>query len=223
MKKFLTIAAFLLVSALPATAQEWSLGVHSGAFVFGDFVERHMRVGTPEGPSSTSSVTLTADTRPGLTVDLQRELTGRWAVRVEGTFTRAPLAVETRTSGDPVEIDAGELDVTTLALPLVFHINRGGAFRFHLHGGPAVALYKAEAVENVDGAEPVFEDGQTEWGVSFGGGVAWWVSERFAIEGNVSDTITSSPFDREDFPDVPGIEIKRPQNGHATVGVRWRF
>ncbi|HYH06282.1 MAG TPA: hypothetical protein VEK11_04390 [Thermoanaerobaculia bacterium] len=223
MKKFLTIAAFLLSATLPLAAQEWSLGVHSGAFVFGDFVERRMRVGTPGGPTSTSSLILSASTRPGLTIDLERTLTHRFSFRVEGTFTRAPLAVEQRSSGNPVEIDAGELDVTTLSLPLVFHINRGGAFRFHLHGGPALALYRADPVENVDGAEPVFSGMQSEYGVIFGGGVAWWLSDRFAIEGNVSDIITTSPFDREDFPDAPGIQIERPQNGHATVGVRWRF
>jgi opacity protein-like surface antigen len=223
MKKFLTIASLLLASTLPANAQEWSLGVHSGAFVFGEFVERRMRVGTPEGPISTSSIILTAETRPGVTVDLERSFAPRWAFRVEGTFTRAPLAAETRSDGDPVGIDAGQLDVTTLALPLIFRINPNGAFRFHLHGGPAVALYKADAVENVDGAEPVFEGRQTEWGLMFGGGVTWWLGDRFAVEGNVTDIITTSPFEREDFPDVPGIDIKRPQNGHATLGVRWRF
>lgn len=223
MKKFLTIASFLLLSTLPAAAQDWSLGVHSGAFVFGDFVERSMRVGNPGGPSTTTTIILTADTQPGLTVDLERTLTHRWAMRIEGTFTRAPLAVEQRSGGDPVEIEAGELDVTTIALPFVFRINRGGAFRFHLHGGPAAALYKAHAVENVNGAEPVFEGSQTEWGVIFGGGVAWWLSDQFAVEANVSDTITSSPFDRDDFPDAPGIDIKRPHNAHATVGVRWKF
>jgi opacity protein-like surface antigen len=223
MKKFLTIASFLLVSTLPADAQDWSLGVHSGAFVFGDLVERRLRVGNPGGPISTTSIILTADTRPGLTVDLEHSFSPRWAVRAEGTFTRAPLAAEQRSGGNPVEIDAGELDVTTLSLPLIFRINPRGSFRFHLHGGPAVALYKAHAVENVDNAEPVFEGSQTEWGFLFGGGVAWWLSDRFAIEGNVSDTITSSPFEREDFPDVPGIDIKRPHNAHATIGLRWKF
>jgi hypothetical protein len=53
--------------------------------------------------------------------------------------------------------------------------------------------------------------------------VAWWVSDRFAVEGNISDIVTSSPFDREDFPDVPGFDIPRPHNVHTTVGVRWRF
>lgn len=223
MKKNLTIAALLLASALPLTAQDWSLGVGTGAFVFGDFVERRMRTGTPEGPSTTTSIILSAATRPGLSVDLERSLSDRWAIRLEGAFTRAPLGVEQKSEGDPIEIDAGELDVATFTLPIVFRINRNGAFRFHLHGGPALAMYRADAQENVEGADPAFEGTQNEWGVAFGGGVGWWLSDRFAVEGNITDIITSSPFARDEVPDVPGIEIKRPHNVHTTVGVRWRF
>lgn len=224
MKKFLTIAPLLLAFTLPLTAQDWSFGAATGPFVFGDFVERTLRPGTGEGPTGTQTTVLTAGTRVGLAFDVERRFSDRWAMRVEGTFTRAPLAVEVQGGGDDgVEIDAGELDVSTWMVPLVFRINPRGTFRFHLLGGPAVAIYRAHAVDNVDGAEPVFEGTQAEYGVAFGGGVGWWFSDRFAVEGNITDTITGSPFKREQFPDVPGIDIPRPHNVHTTVGLRWTF
>jgi hypothetical protein len=56
-----------------------------------------------------------------------------------------------------------------------------------------------------------------------GAGLAWWTSDRFAIEANISDIVTSSPFSRDDFPDVPGFHIPRPHNVHTTVGGRWKW
>lgn len=224
MKKTLTIACFLLAPASFLYAQNWSFGAATGPFVFGDFVERSFRPGNEQGAEDPQKQMLTAGTRVGIALDLERKLSDRWAVRLEGTFTRAPLAIQNEGGvGDGVEIDSGEVDVSTWMLPLVFRINRGGAFRFHLLGGPALALYHARARDNAEGADPAFEGVQQEWGVAFGGGIGWWMSDRLAIEGNLTDTITSSPFDREDFPDVPGIVIKRPHNVHTTVGVRWRF
>jgi hypothetical protein len=105
-------------------------------------------------------------------------------------------------------------------LPLVFRINRNGAFRFHVMGGPAMAVYRSEGPAASD---PVFEDTQNEWGVAFGGGVGWWLSDRFAIEGNLTDIITTSPFDEDDFPSSVNVEIPRPHNVHTTIGVRWAF
>ncbi|MFP5246290.1 MAG: outer membrane beta-barrel protein [Thermoanaerobaculia bacterium] len=224
MKKKLTTAVFALALTLPAIAQDWSLGVGSGAFVFGDFVERRLRPGNEQGPEDPHTLVLTAATRPGLSVDLERSFSERWAMRFEGTFTRAPLAVEVEGGNDDgAELDAGKLDVSTFMLPLVFRINPRGSFRFHLMAGPAYAIYRAEAQENVDDAEPAFEGTQGRFGVAFGGGVGWWMSDRFAVEGNITDIVTSSPFDRDDFADVPGIDIPRPHNVHTTVGVRWRF
>jgi opacity protein-like surface antigen len=211
----------VLLSSSPLTAQDWSVGVGTGPFVFGDFMERTFRLQTPGGPSSSSTITLSAATRAGLAVDLERSFSDRFAVRLEGSFTRAPFNVRTNQEG--TDIDAGELDVTTVMLPLVFRINPRGTFRFHVHGGPALALYRLEAIENVEGAEPAFEGTQQEWGYAFGGGAAWWVSERLAIEANLTDIVSSSPIDREDLPDVPGIEVKRPHNVHTMVGLRWKF
>jgi hypothetical protein len=222
MGKRTLLAVALLASTLPAAAQQWSVGVGSGAFVFGDFVERTMRAGTGAGPGGSVTMVLTADTRAGLSVDVERALAPRWAVRFEGAFTSSPLAVGQQGDDDSVSVEAGEMDVTTFAAPLVFRINPRGAFRFHLMGGPAYAIYEIGGRSNVSGIVPIDET-RREWGVVAGGGVAWWTSERFAVEANLSDIATTSPFEREDFPDVPGFNFPRPHNVHTTVGVRWRF
>lgn len=221
MKKKLTSLILLLVVAAPAMAQNWSLGVHSGPFIFGDLAKRSLRSVTDQ-PSGLSTAVLSADTRAGLSVDLERRLADRWALRAEGTFTRAPIAVN-RGGGDGVRLDAGDLDVATFSLPLVFRINPRGSFRVHLMAGPAFARYEIDGQPNFAGSIPVFEGSRNRWGAVAGGGVAWWWSERFAVEGNFSDIVTESPFERSDFPNVPGFEIPRPHNVHTTVGVRWSF
>lgn len=223
MQKKLTIALFLLAATFPAAAQKWSLGVHSGPFVFGDFVERRVRPASGEGPTGTVTMSLSAATRAGLAVDLERELAPRWALRFEGAFTRAPLAVkEEGTGDDEFTFDAGEADVVTLLVPIVFRINPRGSFRFHLMGGPAYAVYRITGRPNASGIVPL-DVTRSEWGLGAGGGIAWWVSDRFAVEGNLSDIVTTSPFERDDFPAGPGWSIPKPHNVHTTVGVRWRF
>ena len=166
-------------------------------------------------------MTLSAETRPGLAVDIEHSFAPRWAVRLEGTFTRAPLSVEEE-GDDGVALDAGEVDVSTFMLPLVFRINPRGAFRVHIMGGPAYALYRVTGRPNVSGIAPL-DDTSGEFGFAGAAGVAWWIGDRFAVEGNLSDVVTSSPFDREDFPAGPGWSIPRPHNVHTTVGVRYRF
>jgi hypothetical protein len=223
MKKKLTIAVALAAFALPLAAQDWSLGVGTGPFVFGDFLERRLSPSSGPGPTEPHTLVLSAGTRAGLAVDLERNLADRWAVRFEGTFTRSPLVV--RQDGDDDEgtrISAGDLDVATFMVPLVFRINPRGTFRFHLLGGPAAAVYRLGDPE-LPNADQAFEGTQYEWGVAFGGGVGWWLSDRFAIEANITDTITSSPVDEEKFDDQPGVEVPRPHNAHGTIGVRWRF
>ena len=221
MKKKVTIAALLLASALPLAAQDWSLGVGTGAFVFGDFLERSLRPVNNEGPEEPQTLTLSAATRPGLSVDIERSFSERWAIRLEGTFTRAPLAVK-ESDDEGVSIDAGELDVATFMLPIVFRINRGGALRFHLFGGPAHAIYRFSGTTNSSGIA-VLDTTRSEWGAAAGFGAAWHLSDRFAIEGAISDIVTTSPFDRDDFADVPGIDVPKPHNIHTTVGLRWNF
>jgi opacity protein-like surface antigen len=223
MRKRLTLAALLLCFAVSSHAQNWSFGAATGPFIFGDFVERRLRPGTGTGEDEPTTLVLTAATRVGIALDVERSFSDRFAMRLEGTFTRAPLATEQRGEDETVEIEGGELDVSTWMLPFMFRINPRGAFRFHVMAGPALAIYRARAVSNVEGAEPAFADTRAEWGYAAGAGVGWWISDRFAIEGNLTDTVTSSPFDRDEFPPVPGIEIKRPHNVHTTVGVRWKF
>ncbi len=220
MKKTLTAAA-LFALALPLTAQNWSIGIHSGPFVFGDFVERKLRPSVGDVQSGTVTMTLSAATRAGLAVDLQRDFGTRWGLRLEGAFTRAPLMIKEE-GQDALTLDAGELDVTTVMLPIVFRINPNGTFRFHVMGGPAYAMYRFEP-ETASGAIPVGSHTKNEWGAAFGGGVGWWFSEHFAVEGTITDIVTTSPFDRSDFPDVPGYTIPKPHNVHTTVGVRWKF
>ena len=217
-KKLLRLLPLLAFLALPLYAQEWSVGVGTGPFVFGDFVTRTFRIGNTQ-PGGTVHSTLSAATRPGLRVDLERQLTGRWSVRAEGTFVRAPLAV----GGGTVELDAGEIDVTTISLPIVFHINRGGTFRFHIFGGPAYGIYRIERQTNAPGTLAIFNGTRAEWGLEGGGGITWMVSHRFAVEGMIADTVTGSPFREEDLSSSRSVTIERPHNVHTTVGVRYRF
>jgi len=218
MKKNLTIALLLLSCSLPAAAQEWSLGVRTGPFVFGDFLERRLRPISGEAEEPTT-LTLSAATRAGLAVDIEHSFAPRWAVRLEGTFTRSPLTIED-TSQEGTDIRAGDMDVTTFTVPIVFRINPRGSFRFHLYGGPAYAIYKFEPPANRIGFGAAT---QSEWGFVGGGGVTWQISERFGIEGSISDIVTKSPFDEGDLPDTPGVDVPRPHNVHTTVGIRYRF
>lgn len=215
--------ALVLALTLSLQAQEWSFGAATGPFVFGDFFERRMRPVNAEGAEEPVTMVLSAATRPGLALDFERSLGLRWAVRAEGTFTRAPLSVREEGVEDGVALDAGDLDVSTWMVPVIFRINPRGSFRFHLLAGPAIAIYRAHTRENAVGTVPLFRGTRSEWGYAFGGGASWWVSDRFAIEGNLTDTITSSPFDEENLPDVPGITIPNPHNVHTTVGLRWKF
>jgi hypothetical protein len=216
-------AAFVLVAlaiALPATAQNWSLGAGSGPFVFGDFLERRLRPVNGAGAEAPTTLILSAATRAGLTIDVERALANRWALRLEGTFTRSDLSIKDSKGDDSLDLDAGEIDVTTLVLPVVFRINRTGALRFHLMGGPAYAMYKTSPPAH-SGEISLSDRTSNEWGVEFGGGVAWWPSERFAVEGNLSDIVTTSPFSELDDP--PTTRANKTHNVHTTVGVRWRF
>jgi opacity protein-like surface antigen len=221
MKKILTIAVALLATSLPLSAQNWSLGVHSGGFVFGDFVERKVRPFIGGVPGDTVTMSLSAATRPGLAVDVQHDFSRRWGVRLEGAFANAPLQIKEE-GDDALTFDAGELNVVTVMLPVVFRINPEGSFRFHLMGGPAYAMYEFEP-ETQAGAIAVADRTEHRWGFAAGAGVGWWLNDRWAIEGTITDISTSSPFDRADFPDVPGYSVPRPHNVHTTVGVRFKF
>ncbi len=71
---------------------------------------------------------------------------------------------------------------------------------------------------------PLFEGTRGRWGGVAGVGVGWWWSGNFAVEWQVSDIVTASPFSIEDFaPSAKGIRIPKPQNASTTVGIRYRF
>jgi outer membrane protein with beta-barrel domain len=221
MKKSLRLILPFLLSALPAAAQDWSLGVATGPFVFGKLAERTVRA-TVGGPDvSISTIKLSAATRPGLVVDVERDFNDRFALRLQGTFTDAPLAIKPDTGGG-VSIDAGKIDVTTLTLPLVIRINPHGRFRFHIMGGPAYAMYRVKRVFNTVSLTPVAGT-RSRFGGMAGAGLEWAWSKRFSVEGDVVDIVTSSPFEKSDFVGQGSINIPKPHNEHATVGLRLRF
>ncbi|HJW95003.1 MAG TPA: outer membrane beta-barrel protein [Thermoanaerobaculia bacterium] len=215
-------ALSLLFAAAPLAAQNaqnWSVGVSTGPFVFGKFVERTTAIGTETGTSRTTTQ-LTANTRPGLSADIERSFSDRWAARLEGTFTDAKLTVKNK-NGSGVSLDAGKMNVTTWAVPIVFNFNRHGAFRVHIFGGPAYVDYD---VHNRSGSNVGFSGSRGRFGGVAGAGLQWWFTDDFAAEGNVQDIVTASPFERSDFPaGTTGLTIAKPHNVHTTVGLRYRF
>jgi hypothetical protein len=216
-----TLLAALFVT-LPAAAENWSVGAGTGAFVFGDFVIRTLRAGNETGIGQTSEVRLTGRTRPGLSVDVERSFSDRFAMRLEGTFTHAPVAVEDQ-GGSSIGLDAGKLDVATFMLPLVFRINPRGALRFHVMAGPAYAAYHLRREAGSLTQISVFEGTRSRWGAAAGAGVGWWFSNRFAVEGQITDITSASPFKASDFAASAQVRIPRTRNVHTTVGVRLRF
>lgn len=221
MRNALPFLAVLLLFTSAANAQNWSVGVGTGPFVFGRFVERTSTIGTEQGTSTITS-RLSAATRPGIDADVERDF-GRWlGLRAGAAWTYAPLRIK-GSGGSGTTIDAGHIGVTTIVLPLVVNLNRG-SFRFHLMGGPAYALYHGNARGAGGTSFPIFSGTRGRAGGMAGGGVAWWWSNRFGVEGEVSDTVTSSPFRVEDIAaNGKGVQTLRPQNVHTTVGIRYRF
>ena len=217
----LSLSLFLLLAA-SAQAQDWSVRVASGPFLFGDFVERTLRIETETG-SEDQTTTLSAATRAGLSVDIEKGFSDRFAVRLEATFARAPLSIGGEDDDDGVEIDAGELDAFTLSLPLVFRINPRGTFRFHLLAGPAYAAYRIEQ-EGIQGPGiRVFEGTRNEWGLAAGGGASWHWSERFSVDAQIVDVTTGSPFRDTELASIGRTEFPRPHNVHTTLGIRIHF
>lgn len=220
MRKSLLVIAVLLAAAVPLCAEDWSLGVATGPFVFGKFATRTSAIGTEQGVSTTTS-RLSAATRPGIAVDVEKDFNKWFAMRLGGTWTYAPLAL--KGSDGSVIFDAGHIGVTTLSMPLLIKLNRG-TFRFHLLGGPAYALYHGYRRSSAGASTALFTGTRGRWGGVVGGGATWWVRSRFGIEGEVSDVITASPFHVLDIaPTAQGVHLKRPENVHTTVGIRYHF
>ena len=222
MKKTLRLLPLLaLFAASSLQAQQWNIGGGVGAFVFGDFSERNVRIGNESGSAATS-IKLSAKTRPGVTVDIGRDFSDSFGMRLQGTWVDAPIAVKNG-DGDGVALDDGKLDVTTLSVPFVWTINPRGSFRFHLLAGPAYAMYHLKREVTTLRDEAFFNGTRNRFGVIGGAGVDWWWSRRFAVEGEISDILTSSPIEREDYQGLRGVSIPRPHNVHTTVGLRYRF
>lgn len=221
MRNSLHLFAALLFLTTTAQAQNWSVGVGTGPFVFGRFVEKTSVIGTELGTTTTTS-RLSAATRPGIDANIERDF-GRWlGIRLGASWTYAPLRVK-GSGGEGIDIGAGHIGVTTLVLPLVVNLNRGD-FRVHLMAGPAYALYHGNARGGGGTGFPLFAGTRGRAGGMAGGGVAWWWSNRFGVEGEIADTVTSSPFRIEDVtPSAKGVSIPRPRNVHTTVGIRYRF
>jgi Outer membrane protein beta-barrel domain len=223
MNKPVVLLAVLALAATPLAAQNWSLGAGVGPFVFGDFVRRTLLTGN-EGGSGQQTTRLSAATRPGVAVDIERSLSNYFAIRLEGTFTRAPFAVK-GSSSNGVSLDAGKINVGTFMTPIVFRLNPHGTFQFHVMGGPAYAVYNIARRTNATGTLSPFTGTRSRWGAAAGGGVSWNWSSRFALEGQIADITTTSPFKRTDFPSsgFSRTQIPRTRNVHTTLGVRVRF
>lgn len=219
---FMRRLSFVLLFALPLHAQNWSASVSTGPFIFGHFAERTATL-TNESGSVTTRSRLSAATRAGAAADVQRDF-GRWlSLRLASTWTSAPLSIKSSSGGPGVSFDAGHLHVTTFTLPLVVHLNRG-AFRFNVFGGPAYAGYSVHRRGGSGTEEPLFNGTRWRFGAAGGVGVEWWWTQRFAAEWEAVDIVTGSPLHVTDIaPTSKGVRLLRPQNGHTTIGVRYRF
>ena len=223
MRKILPSLLLLLASTLPAYAEGWSVGVGTGPFVFGTFVERTTRIVTDAG-SGTVTSKLSAATRPGGSADVQYDFNDRLGFRVDAGWTRAPMKVKSSGS-QGVSFDAGHAVITTFSAPFIVNLNTHGAFRVHLAAGPSYALYDMKARTGGGTTLSVFDGTRGRWGGVAGAGLAWWMSDRFALEAEADDIVTGSPFRRSDFttPTLGGIKIPKTHNVHSTVGIRYRF
>lgn len=219
------LVVFIALSAIlpsAASAQSWSASVSTGPFIFGSFAERSATITSGSGSTTTRS-RLSAATRVGGAADIERELSRRLGIRLDAAWTRAQLSVKSTSGASGVAFDAGHISVTSFALPLVFHVNRAGAFRFHLMGGPAYAIYEVSR-RAVASPVPLFEGTRARFGVSAGFGAGWWVSDRLGVEWQAADTITESPLQPEEVAaNGRGVKLMKPHNGHTTIGIRYRF
>ncbi len=226
MTKRLILPLLLLCCSLasgPAVAEDWSIAIGSGPFLFGKFGEKTQIAGTPDSTSNIKT-SLSAATRAGGFVDIEHGFSDRFAVRLEGSFTRSPLLVRTGSGQSGVELGTGDISVTSIILPLVFRVNPRGAIRFHVMGGPAFASYNLRRTASAQNSNFLFEGARGRYGISGGAGVAWWLGPHIAVEGQITDIVTSSPITREEFTVATrGVSIPRPQNVHTTVALRYRF
>lgn len=221
--KRMTLLSLLLI-AIPCSAQDWSASIGTGPFVFGDFAEFSQRISNGETTIQIEQ-SISASTRPGLSASIDRQFNDRSSLRFELTFTRAPMAIKSKTRGsddDGVRVEIGELSAMTAALPFVYRVNRAGTFRPYVLAGPAYALYDHQAK---DGADALFRGSRGRAGVVAGGGIEWWWKSRWILRGEIVDIVTKSPLKRSDFQrGAPrGLEIPETHNIHSLVALVYRF
>jgi outer membrane protein with beta-barrel domain len=217
------LVGFALLAASAAHAENWSLGAGVGPFIFGHFVERTISLSNGTGSATTKSV-LSAETRAGLSGNIEYDFNKRLAARLEVSWIESPLRIKSTSGDQGTSIDAGHMNMTTFVVPLVFRINPNGALRFDILGGPAYALYNVQRDTTPSSPLPFFEGTRGQWGGAGAVGVEWWWSRRFAVEWQAEYIVTSSPFRIEDFgSSAKGIHIPKPRNGHTTIGIRYRF
>ena len=217
------LAVFIAFIASTAYAERWSIGGGAGPFIFGHLVERSITLHN-ETASATTRTRLSAETRAGVEADLERDISRRFAIRIEGSWVDAPLRIKSASGNQGTSIDAGHLNLTTIVVPLVFRINPNGAFRFHVMGGPAYAFYNLHRRDAAGTALSFFNGTRSQWGGVGAVGVGWWWSRNFGVEWQAQEIVTSSPFRTADFgAAAQGIHIPKPRNGHTTIGIRYRF
>ena len=223
----LSLAIVLLTTGIHA--DDWAVGVSTGPFVFGNFAESTRVISNEEQTVEITS-TLSAATRAGARVELERFFNQQFSARLEATFTDTELSVKSETDDDPdsdgVTLDVGELSVTTIEIPIAWRINRSDRFRVQVFIGPAVAMYDLDPQIAVGGvAVPLFEGSRTRWGGVAGAGVEWFWGEKWAARATISDLVTSSPLERSDFGPRPvrRLDIPKTHNVHTAFGVLRRF
>ena len=217
------LAVFIALIASAAHADSWSIGGGVGPFIFGHFVERSVTLHNETG-SVTTRTRLSAETRAGVEADIERDISRRFAVRLEGTWVQARLRIKSASGDQGTSIDAGHLNLTTIVVPLVFRINPNGALRFHVLAGPAYAFYNLHRRGTEGSTLSFFNGTRAQWGGAGAVGVGWWWSHNFGVEWQAQEIVTSSPFRTADFgAAAQGIHIPKPRNGHTTIGIRYRF
>lgn len=225
-----SLFAFLLtlVVSADAWASDWTIGAATGPFVFGHFAERSVTIGSGE-TRRRIRYALSAETRPGVKLGLQRDFNDRVSMRLEGSFVNAPLAIKTGSDSDRPASETGSLQiarmrVTSVALPLVVRINRRGALRPFLGGGPTFVMYETER-RSQSALLPLFAGKRSQAGLDLIVGIEWSISRSFSLEGDLRDSITRSPFRKEDLQTSPALSRGLPSvhNLHSTIGLRYRF
>lgn len=215
----------ILVPVL-ASGGEWSVGASAGPFFFGRFAESQVTIVNGESTVRISR-SLTAKTRAGLLLDVERIFNDRVSIRFDAGINEAPLSIsidDDDTPDDGTSLEVGEMRVTTFSVPLVFRFNSAGTFRPYILAGVAYAFYDFQPAESTRSL-PLFEGTRGRLGATAGAGLDWWLSHSLAIFAQTSDIYTKAPLSADDFkgPRPRSYSIENPHNVHTTLGLRYSF